>query len=221
VSQVTDDSPTGTGADLPVSVARPASAGGPRLHLLEAARGAAERTEFEAYVGAAFRRRHAATVHSFMPTLLGFRDTAGQLRGVAGLRGAAAECLYLEQYLDAPIEAAIAASIGRIVRRDEIVEVGNLAGASCRTAMRMVVQLPAHLLSRDFRWIAFTATSAVRKILLGLGAPLVELARADGARVAGSNDEWGSYYQADPRVLLGYLPDSRQIPAFCNGDHHY
>ena len=50
--------------------------------------------------------------------------------------------------------------------------------------MRMVALLPSHLLARDYQWIVFTATSAVRGILLGFGAPLVELARADGARVA-------------------------------------
>jgi hypothetical protein len=186
--------------------------------LSEAPRGAAERPELEAFIGSAFRRRHAAAVHSFMPTLLAFRDGSGRLRGVAGLRGAGGGRLYLEQYLDTSIEAAITAATGRDVRREEIVEVGNLAGAGCRTAIRMVARLPAHLLSQDFRWIAFTATHAVRRILAGFGAPLLELAVAEGRRVAGGPDEWGSYYQADPRVLLGYLPDSSRIPAFNQGD---
>jgi hypothetical protein len=78
----------------------------------------------------------------------------------------------------------------------------------------MVAQLPVYLLAQDFRWIVFTATSTVRQILLGFGAPLVELARADGARVAGLRDDWGSYYETDPRVFAGYLPSSRHIPGF-------
>jgi len=46
-----------------------------------------------------------------------------------------------------------------------VVEVCNLAGLNCRAAMRMVAALPAYLLASEFRWIVFTATSAVRGIL--------------------------------------------------------
>ena len=103
---------------------------------------------------------------------------------------------------------------GRRVERRSVVEVGNLAGANCRAAMRMVAALPGYLLTRDYQWIAFTATSAVRGILQGFGAPLVELARADGSRVASGADQWGTYYRTDPRVFAGYLPASRWIPGF-------
>jgi hypothetical protein len=187
---------------------------GRTLRLAEARAGAADRTELEAFVAEAFRRRHDATVQSFMPTLLSFRDGAGELRGVIGLRGAARQPLYLEQYLGQPVEQAITAATGRAVERRQVVEVGNLAGANCRTAMRMVAALPAHLLAQDYAWIVFTATSAVRGILQGFRAPLVELARADASCVADGPDRWGRYYDTDPRVLAGYLPASRRIPGF-------
>ena len=117
------------------------------------------------------------------------------------------------------MEAAIATATGQPVRRHEVVEVGNLAGAICRAAMRMVAALPAYLMAREYRWIVFTATSAVRGILAGFGAPLVELARADAARVAQGPDRWGRYYERDPRVLAGYLPNSRSIPGFSSRRH--
>jgi hypothetical protein len=187
---------------------------GSLLHLGVAGADAPDRAELEAFVGAAFKRGHDATVTSFMPTLLSFRDHGGDLRGVVGLRGAAPQPLYLEQYLELPVENAIAAATGQAVRREQVVEVGNLAGANCRAAMRMVALLPGYLLSRDYRWIVFTATSTVRGILQGFGAPLVELAHADGSRVAGSPDRWGHYYEKDPRVLAGFLPESLRIPGF-------
>ncbi len=187
---------------------------GPALRLAEARADAPERAELEAFVQSAFARKHDASVTSFMPTLLSFRDAGGALRGVIGLRSAAPKPLYLEQYLEQPVEAAIATATGQAVRRDHVVEVGNLAGANCRAAMRMVAVLPGYLLARDYRWIVFTATSAVRSILQGFGAPLVELARADGSRVADGTDRWGRYYENDPRVLAGFLPASRRIPGF-------
>ena len=187
---------------------------GRTLRLAEARAGAPQRAELEAFVARAFERRHDARVQNFMPTLLSFRDASGELRGVIGLRGAASQPLYLEQYLEQPVEQAIATATGRLVERRHVVEVGNLAGANCRTAMRMVAALPSHLLAQEYRWIVFTATSAVRGILQGFRAPLVELARADASRVAGGPDQWGRYYDTDPRVLAGYLPVSRRIPGF-------
>jgi hypothetical protein len=192
---------------------------GRSLQLSEAAAHAPERAELEAFVREAFHRKHDATVASFMPTLLSFRDGSGDLRGVIGLREAAPSALYLEQYLQQPVEVAIAEATGRRVQRRQVVEVGNLAGRNCRAAMRMVATLPTYLLSRDYQWIVFTATSAVRGILQGFGAPLVELAPADASRVTGGPDQWGSYYQNDPRVLAGYLPASRWVPGFRAGAH--
>ena len=187
---------------------------GRTLRLAEARAGAPQRDELEAFVARAFERRHDARVQSFMPTLLSFRDGAGELRGVIGLRGAARQPLYLEQYLEQPVEQAIADATGRPVDRRQVVEVGNLAGANCRTAMRMVAALPAYLLAQEYEWIVFTATNAVRGILQGFRAPLVELARAEASRVASGPDQWGRYYDTDPRVLAGYLPASRRIPGF-------
>jgi hypothetical protein len=191
------------------------------LQLAEACPGDRERPELEAYVRAAFARSHAAQVHTFMPSLLGFRDARQRLRGVLGLRAAAAAPLYLEHYLDQPVEDAIAGATGQPLRRTEIVEVGHLAAGNCRSAVGMIAQLPAYLLARDFGWIVFTATRTVRQILLGLGAPLVELARADGARVANGMDAWGGYYDNDPRVFAGHLPESWRLAAFTHGgqDH--
>ena len=178
----------------------------------------ARRTELERYVQAAFAHRHGATVRSFMPTLLGFRDRAGALRGVTGVRGAGEEPLYLEQYMDHPVEQLVAGVASARAQpaptRDEIAEVGNLAAATRRDAVRMVAHVPDWLLSQRYRWIVFTATSALRQILLGLGAPLVELARADGACVATRGDDWGRYYETDPRVYAGHLPDAAMLAGF-------
>ena len=209
---------TGFGAVSPPErpACRPRGAG---LRLAAADNCSHERAELEAFVGDAFARKHDATIASFMPTLLSFRDSAGMLRGAVGLRSAGDEALYLENYLDRPIESAIESATGHRVDRRNVVEVGNLASANCRTAVKMVALLPAHLLAGDFRWIVFTATSVVREILLGFGAPLVELAHAESARVARGPDRWGRYYETDPRVFAGFLPDSRKVRGFKTVEH--
>jgi hypothetical protein len=180
--------------------------------------GAAGRSELEAYVRAAFLAKHGAVVRTFMPTLLAFRDRAAALRGVVGVRGAHQERLYLEQYLDRPVEDALAAALAAqgitSVPRARIAEVGNLAGNNCRAAVRMVAHVPAYLMAHGYEWIVFTATDAVRQILAGFGAPLVELARANGSSVAAASDEWGRYYETDPRVYAGCLADAERLAGF-------
>lgn len=200
----------------PGTIVRAAGLQPPRrlLDVTAVGRQDADRAALEAYVRTAFNRSHDADVSTFMPTLLAFRDGAGSLRGVLGIRSAADAPLYLENYLDRPVEQAIVAAGYHPVERDEVIEVGNLAAGSCLAAVRMVAQMPVQLMNRGYSWIVFTATSTVHEILLGLGAPLVELGRADPLRVARQGDRWGRYYDNDPRVYAGYLPDSRAIPGF-------
>lgn len=182
--------------------------------LVEAECGTALRREMEHFVRTAFARAHGAEVQSFMPTLLGLRGQRRGICGVVGFRLASGERLYLENYLDLPIEGAIAAASGHAARRDEIAEVGNLAGSSCRAAIHLVTALPRFLLARNQRWIVFTATSTVRSMLEHFDAPVFELARAHGECVARTPDAWGRYYDSDPRVMAGFIPDGLLNPAF-------
>jgi len=166
----------------------------------------ARRARIEAFVQQAFARRHAAHVRSFMPTLLALEGRGGRVCGVVGFRNASAEPLFLERYLARPVEAELSARTGRRIERDGIVEVGNLASLSCRAAFHLVAILPRVLMERGNRWIVFTATSAVRGILEKFSAPTIDLASASRECID-KPDEWGRYYDSDPRVMAGYLPD--------------
>jgi hypothetical protein len=167
----------------------------------------------ENFIAWAFLDKHEARVREFLPELVGLQTRTGDLRAVAGYRSAATGALFLEQYLAGPIEKDLAAQIGAPVARRDIVEVGNLAGGTCRSARHLVSLLPRYLLDRGYTWVVFTATGVVREILTSVGASLVELAPADGARLAGGAATWGSYYQNDPRVMAGHLALSLDLSA--------
>lgn len=169
------------------------------------------RGELETFIAAAFREQHGAEIHSFMPELLSLRNSAGMLRAVAGYRTAQQERLFLEQYLDEPVEAVLATKLARPVERAQIIEIGNLASNGCRQARYLVSLLPRFLLDRGYTWVVFTATSLVRNVLESVGAPLTELAVADSSRVMAGSDAWGAYYRNDPRVMAAYLPDGLQL----------
>jgi hypothetical protein len=166
----------------------------------------ARRARVEAFVQQAFARRHGARVRSFMPTLLALEGRGERVCGVVGFRNAGAEPLFLERYLTRPVEAELSERTRQLIERERIVEVGNLASLSCRAAFHLVAILPRVLIERGNQWIVFTATSAVRGILEKFSAPMIELASA-GRECIDQPDEWGRYYENDPRVMAGYLPD--------------
>lgn len=174
-------------------------------------RGNPGRPELESFIRTAFERKHGASVHTFMPTLAALRGGRGMLLSVAGWRNARLEPLYLEAYLDRPVEDVLSAQTGHPVPREEIVEVGNLASGGCSAARYLVALLPNLLLERGHRWVVFTATAAVRRIMDSFNAPLLDLGSASAAHVAGRADQWGRYYAADPRVMAGHLPDGARL----------
>jgi hypothetical protein len=184
------------------------------LELIVAEPDQAEREGLERFVADAFAREHAARVRSFMPVLVGCRDARRRLRGVVGLRYAEAGPLFLERYLGRPADELLRDATGGDIERGRIVEVGNLAGCHCRAAARLIAVLPPLLLAQHLEWVVFTATRVVRGMLAAFDAPLVELALAAEACVAGGIDEWGRYYTTDPRVCAGYLPHARHLPVF-------
>jgi hypothetical protein len=154
----------------------------------------------------AFALKHDASIRSFMPTLYALQGRDDRVCGVAGVRSAATEPLFLERYLSRPIESTLARRVGQQVTREQIVEVGNLSSLSCRAAFHLVALLPRLLIDRGHSWVVFTATDAVRGILNRFNAPVIELSDATQDKVADLGDEWGRYYECDPRVMAAWLP---------------
>ena len=194
--------------------ARTAASAGhrPGYRLCERLPGEEGRATLEGLVSGAFERAHGARIHSFMPRLVGLEDPSGVVRSALGYRSGAEGRFFLEQYLDRPIEQLLAARLGpdaAPVDRSAIVEVGNLAGRGCRSALYLVSQMPRYLTGKGFSWITFTGTSRVRELLESFGAPLIDLGPADPARLATGADDWGRYYETAPRVMAGWLADGR------------
>lgn len=184
-----------------------AAPGGLRLVTLE--REDAGREGAEQFIARGFLRSHRACVRTFLPRILALTDSLGELKGAVGCRFAGAEPLFLERYLDAPVEEVLSARTGIAVGRAEVVELGNFACRTSAVARRFMSLLPRFLLAQGATWIVFTATRTVRGLISESGARLLELAAARPGRVAGTADEWGRYYDTDPRVMAGYLPLAR------------
>ncbi|HAN51479.1 MAG TPA: thermostable hemolysin, partial [Pseudomonas sp.] len=97
------------------------------------------RVALEDFIRQRFAEHYGARVRHFMPCLLGLHGDNGEVQGAVGLRSAQRRPLFLERYLDEPIELAVARRSGRPVPREEIVEVGNLAAFGSASARLLIV----------------------------------------------------------------------------------
>lgn len=165
--------------------------------------GDSRRAAAEAFVAQVYRARYGARPTAFMPQLLAWRDGGGGLRAVVGLRSGGDAPLFVEQYLDVPAEAAVAAALGRPVAREALVEVGNFAACSAGDARAVIVHLTERLHAAGVRWVLFAATRQLRNAFDRLHLATVELADADPARLGEGSADWGTYYDTQPKLMFG------------------
>jgi hypothetical protein len=170
------------------------------------------RDSCEDFIAARFQRAYGARVAHFSPYLLGIRDALARWRAASGYTPADGRTLFLEQYLDSPIEVAVARCRGRPVARESIVEVGNLAAVSAGMARTLIPLLARHLHRLGYEWVVFTATRELRNTFARLGLNPLGLAAADPTRLADGGANWGSYYANDPIVMAGKIGHGVHVP---------
>ena len=166
--------------------------------------GSPRRLEAEGFIRARFAEHYNAEVPSFAPNLM-LLENGERVVAATGWRSAGDEALYLERYLDAPIENLMARLAGQPVRRARIVEVGNLAADKPGASIDVVLALSRHLDRLGYEWVVFTATRELIGIFSRLGLPLLALAAADPSRLGNEADAWGSYYETNPIVVAGKI----------------
>lgn len=190
-------SPLGRAAEPPA--APPAY----RLELV--APGHPERRALEAFIADEFARVHGARIQHFCQMLAACRDACGKLVGALGYTPARDGALFLEHYLDLPVETAIARKVGQAIMREDIVEVGNLAGRCAGAARALIVFMTRHLFQQGYTWVTFTATRALLNSFARLRLLPTVLADADPERLGEAGRAWGSYYASRPQVMFGNI----------------
>jgi len=167
------------------------------------------RAPVEDFIRSVYAERFGADLVHFAPTLVSLRDDR-RVVAAAGYRSAGTGRLFLEAYLQAPIERMLAASGGTTPARARVVEVGHLAAMRAGEGLRLMKMLGVHLSSLGFHWVVCTLTEELRHLFGRLGVPTTVLGRADPAALGEDALHWGRYYDHRPTVLAGYLPRALQ-----------
>lgn len=128
----------------------------------------------------------------------------GTLLAAVGVRKAASERLFLEDYLDQPVEHALPEPGGC---RDGIMEIAHLAGVEAGVSRLLFAAMALWLEQRRMHWVVCTGTEQLRNGFQRMGIPVADLGSARPERLADGGGDWGSYYQHNPRVMAMNVPE--------------
>jgi hypothetical protein len=182
-----------------------------KLHLHD--RRTPGRAAVEDFIRGVYRQRYGADVQHFAPMLVSLQDEDGVVVAAAGYRAANIEPLFLERYLDAPIETRLGETSLVAPQRDRIVEVGHLAASRAGQGQRLILLLGPHLARQGFQWVVATLTQELRHLFVRMGIAPMALGVADPALLGDAAESWGSYYDHRPVVLAGQLSVALQAQA--------
>jgi len=167
------------------------------------------RKEAEQLIHKRYAEIYGANISHYMPHLLRVFSEEGHTMAIVGYRDAAKHPLFLEKYLDIPVEQVLSKALNRPILRSEIVEVGNLADTDTGGARIAIMAMSVYLHKAGFRWVVFTGVARLYNAVLRLGLNPVKLIAADPERLSEQERlEWGSYYDASPWMMGGDISEA-------------
>ncbi len=166
------------------------------------------RVRSEDFIRSHFRASYGAEISVSYPTLMSVQNGDGRILAAAGFRPAVQGPLFLEQYTRTPIEDVLSRLYGETVARHEVAEIGNLASEGKGASVFLFAAIASYLLRQDIRFAAVTGTKKLHRRFEMLGFQPRVLCEADPATLEGPQEQWGRYYESEPRVLAGSLEAS-------------
>lgn len=189
------------------SVQRP-----PRPPIVAASGEHPQRGAFERFIESRFERAFGARLDSHYPLIAGLQRQDGAVVAAAGVRFAEAEPLFLESYLDHPVEQVLAKAFGRPLAREEVIEIGSLAADGPAAALDLFRGLAGWLAAgRRGRIAVATVRPELARLLSRSGFDLRVVAPADPGRLGQAAAQWGTYYDRGPQIFAGEVAPSPVI----------
>ncbi len=166
-----------------------------------------QRERVEQFISGVFQAGFQAKIMTYAPHLL-YLESERRIQASLGLRPAADCGLFCEAYLETDIISAIGATD---LTRADIYELSNLASMNPGSGAHLYILAAIALDMVGCKKLVFTANKAVRNSIAKGGFTARFLANADVERVSNSSDQWGTYYDGEPQVMVADIPNSATI----------
>tara|TARA_R110002110_G_scaffold82061_3_gene213363 strand:+ start:3170 stop:3880 length:711 start_codon:yes stop_codon:yes gene_type:complete len=152
-----------------------------------------------------FLQAYGAEPSLRIPLLLALTSAQGTLLAAVGVRNAALERLFLEDYLSVPVESVMPVPG---VARNKIAEIAHLAGVEAGVSRHLFASLTVWLEGAGYDWVVCTGTDQLRNSFHRLGIATRVLARAYPENLPDGGAGWGRYYDHQPVVMAIRVADS-------------
>lgn len=169
-----------------------------------------ERQRVETFIRDIYHSHYNASIAVTYPTLMSVRNSSGDILAAVGFRLASEAPLFLEQYTRQPIENVLSSIYAKPIARHQVVEIGNLASAGKGASIFLFGAIASYLLNLGVNYATVTGTEQLRKRFRLLGLRPHILCDADRTLLNSSENNWGSYYATQPKVLAGSLESSME-----------
>lgn len=156
-----------------------------------------ERQRVEDFIKEIYKKSYGADITVDYPVLMSVRNADNDILAALGFRYADQHSLFLECYTQQPIENILNCP------RHEIVEIGNLASAGKGASAFLFAALASYLNNKGIRYAAITGTDFLHRHFERVGLNPRKICNADINAVHQDQQNWGSYYDTQPRVLVG------------------
>ena len=167
------------------------------------------RGNIERFIDQNFHESYGAKVNYFSQVLVSCSNQNDKLIAAFGVTKLSRHKAFLEQYLSAPIEEEISAHTGKIVKRSEVFELGNLAAIYPGATRKLIQKMAGDLYGLGARWVVFTANKLVLNAFQRLQLNPIALIEADPSLLPNKGANWGSYYDEKPQVMFIEVPPPR------------
>ncbi|MCC7304924.1 MAG: thermostable hemolysin [Alphaproteobacteria bacterium] len=156
-----------------------------------------ERQRVEDFIKAIYKQSYNADITVSYPVIMSVRNADNDILAAVGFRYAQNEALFLERYTHDPVEKIIHCA------RSEIAEIGNLASAGRGASIFLFAALASYLNNKNINYAAITGTDHLHHYFKKIGLDPRKICDADIGALGNPAENWGTYYDTRPRVLVG------------------
>ncbi len=171
--------------------------------------GGRKRNDIEAFIKQGFAKAYDAKISITAPYLLSLSN--GNFKAALGFRPGQ-DNLFLEQYLSSTIEQQ-GVFIENNVKRQEIVEVSHLFSNAKRFTIPLFMVTAVSLFYLNYKYMVFSGTETVVNLIANTGVPVTFICNAEQDKIQTSNDDWGSYYSSNPKIVSVSLAEVMSVIA--------
>lgn len=170
------------------------------------ARGCPEYNKVEAFINKSFKKKYS-TEAKFVPSILISLNYNKRIFEVLGMGLAESGPLFLEQYLQYPIEQEIGFFYKTAIKRESIAEMGTVISFCRSTKQLLLILLINYLYKTNREWLVLLSNSEIENTLKRMHFTTVPFSDESIKK----KEQWAGYLNDESRIMYGHIPSAMSI----------